>query len=125
MEIAKLYSQRSTCFKKHVGCVIVLDNRIISTGYNGVLPGIDPMDGLDEKSNTHTVHAEANAIAFCAKFGISTNGCTLYTTLSPCEKCAEIIIQAGIRKVIFSELYRETKGIELLKKLKIEVSQLQ
>lgn len=107
MSIAKLMSQRSTCTKKHVGAVLVKDKRIIATGYNGVLPNRKPETGLDEDGTTHTVHAEANLIAFCARYGIETDGCILYISLSPCEKCAELIVQSGIKEVIFEELYRD------------------
>lgn len=114
MEVARLASQRSSCLKKQVGAVLVLENRLICVGYNGVLPGFDPSTGIDEDGITHTVHAEANIIAFCSKYGIPTKGCTLYTTLSPCENCAQLIFQSGIIKVIYLEEYRDRTGIELL-----------
>lgn len=114
LETAKLFAKRSSCLKKQVGCVIVKDKRIIATGYNGVLPGLPPSSGLDDDGNTHTVHAELNAIAFAAKEGIALKGSTIYCTLSPCEKCAEAIIQAGIINVVYDEEYRNTDGIYLL-----------
>jgi len=93
---------------------LTLDNRIIATGYNGVLPNEKHESGMDNQGVTHTVHAEANLISFCAKNGIATDGTTLYTTLSPCEKCAELIIQSGIKEVIYLESYRDVKGLDKL-----------
>lgn len=114
-EIAKIVSKRSTCPKKQVGSVLTRDGRIIAIGYNGVLPGIDPMEGYDPKTGeTKTVHAEANIIAFCAKNGIPTDGAELWVTLSPCMKCAELIVQAGITEVMFLEFYRDTNSLKLL-----------
>lgn len=116
IQSAILASQRSTCSRRQVGCVLVKDKRIIAMGYNGVLPGVDPKEGLDEEGNSKTVHAETNVIAYCAKQGIATDGCSMYITLSPCIKCAEIIIQAGIKEVFYLEGYRNSEGLELLDK---------
>lgn len=124
VESALLVSRRSTCNRKQVGAVLVRDGRIIATGYNGVLPNIDPKFGLDENGNSKTVHSEANIISFCAKHGISTNQSTLYVTLSPCEKCAELIIQSGISRVYYIEEYRCTSGIELLNNMGISCLQI-
>lgn len=120
MEMALIASKRSECKRKKVGAILTLENRIICMGYNGVLPGVDPKEGLDEDGISHTVHAEANIISFCAKKGIATEGATLYITLSPCEKCAELIVQSGIKKVLFHELYRITDGIHILNENKIK-----
>lgn len=114
MEIAQVVSKRSTCSRKKVGCILVVDGRIISTGYNGVLPNVNHDEGLDEDGNSKTVHAETNAIAFCAKYGIPTQGAQLWVTLSPCDKCAEIIIQAGIKEVVYLDLYRDQGGLDKL-----------
>jgi dCMP deaminase len=116
---ALLFSERSTCPRKKVGAVLVKDKRIIATGYNGVLPGISEKFSLNEDGSSRTVHAEANIISFCAKHGISTDGAELFITLSPCEKCAELIVQAGITKVRYLEKYRCDKGILLLESLGI------
>lgn len=116
MEMVKLLSLRSNCPRKQVGCILVKDNRVIAMSYNGVLPGIDPKEGIDEEGNSKTVHAEINLIAYCAKQGIATEGCILYITLSPCVKCAEAIIQAGITTVYYLEDYRDPSGEELLNK---------
>lgn len=114
IEIAKLTSKRSICPRKKVGAVLVKGNRIIATGYNGVLPKEDHLKAQNPDGSSATIHAEANLIAFCAKEGIPTNGTTLYTTLSPCQKCAELIIQAGIKEVNYLEEYRDLTGIETL-----------
>lgn len=114
-EIVLTVAKRSSCLKKQVGALLVKDNRIIAISYNGVLPNQDPEEGYDkETGETKTVHAEANLIAYCAKHGISTKGCTMWVTLSPCEKCAEIIIQSGITKVIYLESYRDIAGAQKL-----------
>ena len=123
-EAALLISRRSSCLKRPVGAILLIDNRVIAQGYNGVLPGVDPLDGIDEDGITHTVHAEANIIAFCAKHGISTNGATMYITLSPCEKCAELIVQSGIKKVFYIEEYRDLTGIDILLEQGIKVKQI-
>ena len=122
MQIAEVVLLRSSCLKKQVGCVLVKEGRIVATGYNGVLPGDKPEEGIDNKGITHTVHAEGNLIAFCAKNGIPTDGCTLYTTLSPCENCAELIIQSGIEKVVYLEEYRERTGLDLLVKHEVHIT---
>lgn len=124
IEIGQVVSKRSTCSRKKVGCVLVLDNRVIAIGYNGVLPNTPEEKGLDEEGNSHTVHAEANVIAFCAKNGIPTNGCKMYVTLQPCEKCAELIIQAGVIEVNYLEEYRCSKGLQLLIDNNIKVNQV-
>lgn len=121
VEVAKLTARRSSCHKKQVGGVLVSEGRIIATGYNGVLPNNDPALGIDELGVTHTVHCEANIIAFCAKNGIPTNNTTMYVTLSPCEKCAELIVQAGIKTVFYIEDYRDDSGLRKLLMNNVEV----
>lgn len=116
MGMALLFARRSSCTKKQVGAVFVKDNRAISQGYNGVLPGAHPSTGIDDDGVTHTVHAEMNAIAYAAKKGIALDGFTAYLTLSPCEKCAEAMIQAGVKRVVYNEKYRSGVGIKLLLK---------
>lgn len=121
MEVAKLYSKRSSCLKMGVGIVAVQDNRIIASGYNGVLPGFEPTTGIDEDGNTRTVHAEANLVSYCARKGIALEGATVYVTLSPCRKCAELLIQARVERVIYLEEYRNSDGLELLTECLVEV----
>lgn len=124
IEIAKLISQRSGCQRGQVGAVITsVDNRIICTGYNGPLPHSGKCTDKCNIDNpcTHSIHAEANAIAFAAKNGITLNGAILYCTTSPCIKCSELIIQSGIWKVVYDQNYRDPAGLELLCKNKIQV----
>lgn len=124
-EIAIAMSKRSSCMKKAVGAVLIRDNRIIATGYNGVLSKEQHSKGLaSDGITTHTVHAEVNIIAFCAKYGIRTEGTVLYTTLSPCEKCAEIVIQAGIKEVLYIEQYRDDAGLTKLRENDILIGQI-
>lgn len=119
-QIAHIISKRGTCNKLRVGCVITQNGRIVATGYNGGLKGEKECDwGVKdfhciEASCIHAVHAEANAIYFAAKQGISLKGATMYCTHSPCTDCAEAIVQAGIIKVCYSELFRDPKPLERL-----------
>jgi len=125
MQIAKTLAQRGTCNRASVGAVIVKGGRIISTGYVGAPSGFPHcLDiGCKEEDGgcTRTVHAEANAIAFAAKEGISVKDGTLYTALSPCLNCARLIINAGITSVIFKEEYRDLEGIRELVRAGIEI----
>lgn len=120
LEAAETFAQRSTCSRLNVGAVIAKDSRIISTGYNGVPAGLPHCehDGTEESCGK-AVHAEANAIAFAARNGISTEGATLYVTHSPCLDCAKLIINAGISTVYYRTPYRTQDGIELLSKVGI------
>lgn len=127
MGSAYLAAQRGTCQRAKVGAVIIKNRRIVSLGYNGSLPG---KPHCDEESCTagkpcpNSVHAEANAIAFAARDGISIEGTTIYCTLQPCIKCAELIIQSGINHVVYSRPYRCADGLELLRSCGIVVEQL-
>lgn len=126
MGVAKLTASLSYAERKKVGAVIVKDKRICSIGYNGTPSKFDNCcEDHDADGNLVTkhdvVHAESNAIFWCAKTGIKTEGATLYLTLSPCSTCALGIIQSGIAKVVYDEEYRDTRGIELLIGAGIEV----
>ena len=124
MRIALLISERGTCERLQVGAILVKDNRIIATGYNGPPPGLSEcgQDVCDtSKPCTRAIHAEANLIAHCAKIGIATADTILYVTHSPCLKCAELIAQAGIRKVVFGSKFRDDGGIKLLESLGVLV----
>lgn len=129
MEMAIIASKRSTCNRKHVGALIAIDGRPVSVGYAGAPSGLPHclehgcLPGPDGGC-IRTQHAEANAIAFAARKGISTERATLYTTVSPCLACAKLIINAGIDVVWFLELYRKTEGIKLLEQLGIACEQL-
>ena len=126
MEIAGVVAKRSTCLRQNVGAVIVKDKRIIATGYNGApsgLPHCLDIGCLREKLNVPSgerqelcrgVHAEQNAIIQAAKFGSSVEGGTLYSTHCPCITCAKMIINAGIKRVVYGKKYADRRGLELL-----------
>ena len=104
--IAYLISKRSTCDRLHVGCVITKNNRIISTGYNGNIPGAPHESIVVEGHEQLTIHAEANAIADAAKRGASLNNTVAYITHFPCINCCKILISAGIEKIIYINEYK-------------------
>lgn len=116
---AHLYASRSTCLRKQVGAVFVRDQRSISAGYNGSLPGMDHCTDegcleLEGRSGCQrTTHAEMNAIAHAAKNGLSLDGCTLYVTVCPCLTCFHSVLQAGVRAIYYAEEYRQSYAIEL------------
>jgi len=116
IRITEVISLRGTCKRAKVGCVIVKDGRIISTGYNGPIGESHCQMFCDiSKKCEDAIHAEANAIFFAAKEGIPLEGCTLYCNFSPCSKCAQAIIQAGIKNVIYQEAYRDISPIANLR----------
>jgi dCMP deaminase len=113
MEIARVVSKRSTCFRLNVGAILVQDNRIISMGYNGEPPGYPHCSRPCNAGECNTIHAERNAIDHRAV----TKNCgkiTLYVTDSPCASCAQAIIDAGIHRVLFSSFYRDLSPVSLL-----------
>jgi dCMP deaminase len=115
LNIAKEISTLSHCQRAKVGAVIVKDGNIVSFGYNGTPSS---MDNCCEDGNTtisEVIHAEMNAILKAAKSGYSVNGSTLYLTLSPCKECSKLILQSGIKRVLYLEEYRDVSGIEFLK----------
>ena len=119
MSTAKLFAERSTCTRKKVGAILVRDNRIISSGYVGSPPNqphcIDVGCIMGNNGGCiRTIHAEANAIMFAAKNGISTNNTILYTTLSPCIDCAKMIVAAGIVEIVYDEQYRDASPLDFL-----------
>ena len=134
MKVAEIYSQLSYARRAKVGAVLVSsDNtRILASAYNGALAGFPNVcerevirDGVVSlETLPETVHAEENLICFSAKNGISTKGCNLYTTLSPCIQCSKMIINSGISRVFYKEKYRDTSGIDLLEKAGVEVVEL-
>jgi dCMP deaminase len=124
-EIATVVSRRSTCPRKAVGAVIAIDGRILSLGYNGTPAGLPHCTEVGcnvgpDGGCTRAVHAELNAIAFAAKQGISLDGSTLYVTISPCLKCAQAIINAGIIGVWYLKMYRDLSGISLLEEAGVD-----
>ena len=122
LRMATIWSENSYCQRRQVGALIVKDKMIISDGYNGTPSGF-PNVCEDDNNVTHpyVLHAEANAITKIARSNNNSEGATLYVTASPCIECAKLIIQAGIKRVIYSEKYRLEDGIELLKRANIEV----
>ena len=123
--MAEIWAKNSYCKRRQVGALIVKDNMIISDGYNGTPSGFENICE-DESGATkpYVLHAEANAITKVAKSGNSSDGSTLYVTASPCVECSKLIIQSGIRRVVYLDEYRLTDGIDLLKRAGIEVEKI-
>jgi dCMP deaminase len=109
MKIAHDVSERATCDRKHVGAVLVKDRRIVSTGYNGSMPGAQHCDDIGHLMESdhcvRTVHAEVNAIAQAAKNGVSTDGAVLYTNTFPCWPCFKVLVSAGVKGIVFDHKY--------------------
>lgn len=126
LEMAKTWAQNSYCKRRQVGALIVKEKMIISDGYNGTPSGFENLCE-DKNFNTkpYVLHAEANAITKVAKSNNSSEGATLYITSSPCMECAKLIIQSGIKRVVFYDKYRIEDGINLLKRANIEVVSLE
>ncbi len=125
LRMARIWSENSYCRRRKVGALIVKDKMIISDGYNGTPSGfLNVCEDGSDVTFPYVLHAEANAITKVARSNNSSEGSTLYVTASPCMECAKLIIQSGIRKVVFSELYRITDGIDLLRRAGIEVVHL-
>lgn len=123
--MARIWAENSYCIRRQVGALLVKDKMIISDGYNGTPAGFENIcEDENGKTKPYVLHAEANAISKIAKSGNSSNGATLYVTTSPCIECAKLIIQAGIKKVVYAEPYRINDGIQLLKRANIELLQL-
>lgn len=122
LRMAKIWSENSYCIRRKVGALIVKDKMIISDGYNGTPSGFDNICESDEGVTfPYVLHAEANAITKVARSNNSSEGSTLYVTASPCLECSKLIIQAGIKRVVFYDMYRITDGLDLLRKAGIEV----
>lgn len=122
LDIAYVVAQSSTCSRLKVGAILVHDGRVISTGYNGAPAGLDHCEHIPQSKVpcSRAVHAEANTIAFAAKYGTPTDGSWCYTTHSPCENCAQLLINAGIIKVGYQIKYRITSGLDLLEEAGVE-----
>lgn len=124
-KLLPIIASHSKCTRSKVGAVIHKDGRIISTGWNGMPSGLSNCcEDTHNVTNAEVIHAEANAILFAAKLGISTDGASLSVTMSPCVDCAKLIIQSGIQEVQYCTLYRDTAGLDLLKKVGISVKEL-
>jgi len=125
MNIAKEISTLSHAIRKKVGCVIVKDKQIISTGYNGTPTGMsDVCEDLNGNTVPYVLHAESNALTKLAKSTNSSDNSILYVTLSPCLECAKLIIQSGINTVKYCEEYRDITGLEFLKSNNINVEKI-
>ena len=122
IKMAIIWAENSYCKRRKVGALIVKEKMIISDGYNGTPAGFENIcEDEDNHTFPYVLHAEANAITKVARSNNSSEGATLYVTSSPCIECAKLIIQAGIRRVVFSEHYRLHDGIDLLEQAGIQV----
>ena len=124
MRMARVWAENSYCIRRQVGALIVKDKMIISDGYNGTPSGFENIcEDEGGVTKPYVLHAEANAITKLAKSHNSGDNSTLYVTASPCMECSKLIIQSGIKRVVYSDLYHNTDGVELLKRSGIEVVQ--
>ncbi len=122
LKMARIWAENSYCQRRQVGALIVKNKMIISDGYNGTPSGFENV--CEDEGNVtkpYVLHAEANAITKIARSHNSSDGATLYVTASPCLECSKLIIQAGIKRVVYSEKYRLEDGVELLRRAGIEV----
>ena len=124
LEMAEIWAQNSYCKRRKVGALLVKDRMIISDGYNGTPSGFENVCEEDGVTKPYVLHAEANAITKVAKSGNSSEGATLYVTASPCLECSKLIIQSGIKRVVYRDEYRLTDGIDLLRRAGIEVEKI-
>ena len=122
LRMARIWSENSYCVRRQVGALVVKDKMIISDGYNGTPSGFENVCEDDNNvTKPYVLHAEANAITKLARSSNNSEGSTLYVTASPCLECAKLIIQSGIRRVVYGEEYRLSDGIDLLRRANIEV----
>ena len=125
MQMAAIWATNSYCKRRQVGALIVKDRMIISDGYNGTPSGFENIcEDENGVTKPYVLHAEANAISKVAQSGNSSEGATLYVTASPCMECAKLIIQSGIRRVVYRDEYRLTDGVDLLRRAGIEVEKI-
>ena len=121
LRMARIWSENSYCERRKVGALIVKDKMIISDGYNGTPTGFPNVcESQEGVTLPYVLHAEANAITKVARSNNSSEGSTLYVSTSPCMECSKLIIQAGINRVVFSEMYRITDGLDLLRQAGVE-----
>lgn len=122
LRMAHIWAENSYCQRRQVGALIVKDKMIISDGYNGTPSGFENIcEDTNGLTKPYVLHAEANAITKIARSSNNSDGATLYVTDAPCIECSKLIIQAGIKRVIFARQYRLTDGLELLKRAGIEL----
>lgn len=128
LKVAMLVSERATCPRMHCGCVLVKDKQILSTGYNGSIPGDDHCEDVGclivDNHCVRTIHAEMNAIIQCALHGVSTQGATAYITNMPCTNCAKALIAAGIKEIVIFSDYHDTLAEEFFAKAKVYIKRL-
>lgn len=125
LRMTAIWAENSYCERRKVGALLVKDKMIISDGYNGTPAGFENVcEDANGITKPYVLHAEANAITKVARSHNSSEGATLYVTASPCIECAKLIIQAGIRRVVYRDLYRITSGIDLLKRAGVECEQI-
>ena len=125
LQMARIWAQNSYCQRRQVGALVVKDGMVISDGYNGTPSGFENIcEDENNVTKPYVLHAEANAITKLARSNNNSDGSTIYITASPCIECAKLIIQAGIKRVVYGEQYRLTDGIDLLKRAGIDVEYL-
>ena len=125
LRMAQIWAENSYCIRRKVGALVVKEGMIISDGYNGTPSGFENVCEDDNNvTKPYVLHAEANAITKLARSSNNSDGATIYITASPCIECAKLIIQAGIRRVVYGEKYRLTDGIDLLERAGIETTYL-
>lgn len=124
LEMARIWGKNSYCKRRQVGALLVKNRIIISDGYNGTPSGFENECEENNVTKPYVLHAEANAITKVAKSNNSSEGATLYVTSSPCMECAKLIIQAGVKRVVFADHYHDAGGIGLLERAGVEVQQI-
>ncbi len=126
LRMATIWAENSYCVRRQVGALLVKDDMIISDGYNGTPSGFENVcEDENGLTKPYVLHAEANAITKVARSNNSSQDSTLYVTASPCMECSKLIIQSGIKKVVFHDLYRITDGLELMRQVGIEIVHIQ
>ena len=122
LRMATIWAENSYCVRRQVGAILVKDDMIISDGYNGTPSGMENVcEDEDGLTKPYVLHAEANAITKVARSNNSSQDSTLYVTASPCMECSKLIIQAGVKRVVFHDLYRITDGLDLMRQVGIEI----
>lgn len=121
LRVARIWAENSYCKRRQVGALVVKDKMIISDGYNGTPSGFENICEENDITKPYVLHAEANAITKLARSSNNSDGSTLYVTASPCIECAKLIIQAGIKRVVYAEKYRLNDGIQLMERAGIKV----
>ncbi len=124
LKMALEWSKLSHCVRKKVGAIIVKNGMIVSDGYNGMPSGLNNCCETNDETNWNVIHAEANAILKCARHGQSCDGSTLYQTHSPCKDCSKLILQSGIKRLVYIEDYKDLSGIEFLRAAGIEINRI-